>query len=86
MVVASAMVGALARRGADRTPLRMAGTMLLGSAVIYALGLPYLAFALDLSASATIAAGLTPFVLGDVLKAALALGVLPAVWKLLERR
>ncbi|MDH6226960.1 MULTISPECIES: biotin transporter BioY [Streptomyces] len=86
MVVASAMVGALARRGADRTPLRMAGTMLLGSAVIYALGLPYLAFALDLSASATIAAGLTPFVLGDVLKAALAMGVLPSVWKLLERR
>ncbi|MEU9581039.1 biotin transporter BioY [Streptomyces chilikensis] len=86
MVAASAMVGALARRGADRTPLRMAGTMLLGSAVIYALGLPYLAFALDLSASATIAAGLTPFVLGDVLKAALAMGVLPSVWKLLERR
>jgi biotin transport system substrate-specific component len=86
MVAASAMVGALARRGADRTPLRMAGTMLLGSAVIYALGLPYLSFSLGLSASATVAAGLTPFLLGDALKAALAMGVLPTVWKLLERR
>ncbi|WP_448319169.1 biotin transporter BioY [Streptomyces sp. CO7] len=86
MVLASAMVGALARRGADRTPLRMAGTMLLGSAVIYAVGLPYLSFALDLSAGRTLAAGFTPFLLGDVLKAALAMGVLPTVWKLLERR
>ena len=82
MLLASAVVGALARRGADRSPLRMAGTMILGEAVIYAVGVPYLAVAAHMSASAAIAAGLTPFLIGDALKAALAMGLLPSAWKL----
>ncbi|MFF4830496.1 biotin transporter BioY [Streptomyces sp. NPDC001315] len=85
MLLASTVVGALARRGADRSVLRMAGTMLLGEAIIYAVGVPYLALAADLSASAAIAAGLTPFLIGDALKAALAMGALPAAWKLIKR-
>lgn len=85
MLLASAAVGALARRGADRSMLRMAGTMLLGEAIIYAIGVPYLALAADMSASAAIAAGLTPFLLGDALKAALAMGVLPTAWKLVNK-
>ncbi|MEW2121051.1 biotin transporter BioY [Streptomyces sp. NPDC005474] len=85
MLLASAAVGALARRGADRSVLRMAGTMLLGEAIIYAIGVPYLALAAGMSASAAIAAGLTPFLLGDALKAALAMGVLPTAWKFLNR-
>ncbi len=85
MLLASAAVGALARRGADRSMLRMAGTMLLGEAIIYAIGVPYLALAAGMSASAAIAAGLTPFLIGDALKAALAMGVLPTAWKFLNR-
>ena len=49
MLLASAAVGALARRGADRSVLRMAGTMLLGEAIIYAIGVPYLALAAGMS-------------------------------------
>ncbi|MEV2212622.1 biotin transporter BioY [Streptomyces sp. NPDC050997] len=85
MILASAAVGALARRGADRSTLRMAGTMLVGEAIIYAVGVPYLAYAADLSASAAIAAGLTPFLIGDAVKAVLAMGVMPTAWKLLKR-
>ncbi|MEU0072356.1 biotin transporter BioY [Streptomyces sp. NPDC006332] len=85
MILASAAVGALARRGADRSTLRMAGTMLVGEAIIYAVGVPYLAYAAGISASAAIAAGLTPFLIGDAVKAALAMGVMPAAWKLLKR-
>jgi biotin transport system substrate-specific component len=81
MLLASSLVGALARRGADRSPLRMAGTMILGEAVIYAVGVPYLALAAHMSASAAIAAGLTPFLIGDALKAVLAMGALPTAWK-----
>ncbi|MEU6351179.1 biotin transporter BioY [Streptomyces sp. NPDC047072] len=81
MILASAAVGALARRGADRNVWRTAGTMLVGEAIIYAVGVPYLAYAAGLSASAAIAAGLTPFLLGDALKAALAMGVLPTAWR-----
>ncbi|MGW2515978.1 biotin transporter BioY [Streptomyces sp. NPDC001617] len=86
MLLASTVVGALARRGADRSVPRMAGTMLLGEALIYAIGVPYLAYAADMSASAAIAAGLTPFLLGDALKAALAMGVTPTAWKLVNTR
>ncbi|MET9082934.1 biotin transporter BioY [Streptomyces sp. NPDC004237] len=86
MMLASAAVGALARRGADRGVLRMAGTMVLGEAVIYAIGVPYLAYAADLSASAAIAAGLTPFLIGDAVKALLAMGAMPAAWKLVGKR
>jgi len=83
---AAAAVGALARRGGDRTVLRMAGTMLVGEIIIYAVGLPYLAASLGyFSFSEVFAAGLTPFLLGDALKAALAMGLLPAAWKLVGR-
>lgn len=85
MLLAATVVGALARRGADRSVLRTAGTMLLGEAIIYAIGVPYLALATGMSASAAIAAGLTPFLLGDALKAALAMGILPTAWKFLDR-
>ncbi|MFI1437899.1 biotin transporter BioY [Streptomyces fructofermentans] len=85
MLLAATVVGALARRGADRSVLRMAGTMLLGEAIIYAVGVPYLAFATGMTATQAIAAGLTPFLLGDALKAVLAMGLLPAAWKLVHR-
>lgn len=86
MLLAATVVGALARRGGDRSVLRTAGTMVLGSAIIYAVGVPYLALSTGMSASAAIAAGLVPFLLGDALKAALAMGALPAAWKLVGRR
>ncbi|MDT0439032.1 MULTISPECIES: biotin transporter BioY [Streptomyces] len=86
LLLASAAVGALARRGADRSVLRTAGTMLLGEAIIYAVGVPYLAYAAGMSFSAAVAAGLTPFLIGDAVKAALAMGLLPTAWKLLDRR
>ncbi|MBO0913095.1 biotin transporter BioY [Streptomyces sp. NBC_01260] len=86
MLLAATVVGGLARRGGDRSVLRTAGTMVLGSALIYAVGVPYLALSTGMSASAAIAAGLTPFLLGDALKAALAMGALPASWKLIGRR
>lgn len=85
-VLAAAAVGALARRGGDRTMLRTVGTMAAGSAIIYAVGVPYLALATGMSASAAISAGLVPFLLGDALKAALAMGALPAAWRLAGRR
>ncbi|MCX4823080.1 biotin transporter BioY [Streptomyces sp. NBC_01142] len=86
MLLAATVVGALARRGADRSMLRTAGAMVLGSVIIYAVGVPYLALATGMSFSAAIAAGLVPFLIGDALKAALAMGALPTAWKLIGRR
>lgn len=61
-------------------------TMVVGSLIIYAVGVPYLAVAADLSLSAALAAGLTPFLIGDALKAALVMGLLPVSWKLIGRQ
>ncbi|MEV0121879.1 biotin transporter BioY [Streptomyces sp. NPDC050703] len=85
MLLAATVVGALARRGGDRSVPRTAGTMVLGSAIIYAVGVPYLAAATGMSLTQAVAAGLTPFLIGDALKAALAMGALPTAWKLLDR-
>lgn len=86
MLLAATVVGALARRGGDRGPLRTAGTMALGMAVTYAVGVPYLAVAAGMSPSEAVAAGLVPFLIGDVLKALLAMVALPGAWKLAGRR
>lgn len=85
MLLAATVAGALARRGGDRSVLRTAGTMVLGSAIIYAVGVPYLAAATGMSLTQAVAAGLTPFLIGDALKAALAMGALPTAWKFLDR-
>ncbi|MFF5895958.1 biotin transporter BioY [Streptomyces argenteolus] len=86
MLLAATVVGGLARRGGDRSVLRTAGTMAVGSLIIYAVGVPYLALSTGMSMSAAVAAGLVPFLVGDALKAALAMGALPASWKLIGRR
>ncbi|POX38370.1 biotin transporter BioY [Streptomyces sp. Ru73] len=86
MLLAVTAVGALARRGGDRGVLRTAGTMLVGEALIYAVGVPFLALSTGMSLGAAVAAGLVPFLVGDALKAVLAMGALPAAWKLAGRR
>ncbi|MGW6461223.1 biotin transporter BioY [Streptomyces sp. NPDC055078] len=86
MLLAATVVGALARRGADRSVARTAGAMVLGSLIIYAVGVPYLALSTGMTLPQAVAAGLTPFLIGDALKAALAMGALPAAWKLLGRK
>lgn len=86
MLLASGLVGALARRGGDRGALRTAATMAAGTAVIYALGVPYLALSTGMSLDKAVAVGLVPFLFGDALKAALAMGALPTAWKLAGRR
>ncbi|MEU3710691.1 biotin transporter BioY [Streptomyces catenulae] len=86
MLLASVVVGALARRGGDRGALRTAGTMAVGLAVIYAVGVPYLALSTGISFGQALAVGMVPFLIGDALKAALAMGALPTAWKLAGRR
>lgn len=85
-VLAAALTGVLARRGADRTPVNTAVTMALGSLAIYAVGVPYLALALHVPLARAAELGLYPYLVGDALKAALAAGALPLAWKLLGRR
>lgn len=84
-VVASMIVGALARRGADRRVWSTVGAFAVGSAVIYLFGAGWLVVGLDMSVPAAVAAGVTPFLAGDAVKAILAAGVLPAAWRAVRR-
>ncbi|MFC9237284.1 biotin transporter BioY [Streptomyces decoyicus] len=86
MLLAATVVGALARRGGDRGVLRTAATMAAGTALIYAVGVPCLALSTGMSFGQAVAVGLVPFLIGDALKAALAMGALPTAWKLAGRR
>lgn len=86
-VLASAIVGRLAELGWDRNFLGSIGAMVIGSLAIYAVGVPWLAavaFKGDLAAA--IAAGMTPFLLWDVLKLVLAAVAFPAAWWFVGRR
>ena len=82
-VPAAFVIGLCAERGWDRTPLRALAAMLLGSVVLFACGLSQLAH--FVGRERVLALGLYPFVIGDVLKLAVAAGGLPLVWKALER-
>ncbi|TMQ61947.1 MAG: biotin transporter BioY [Candidatus Eisenbacteria bacterium] len=81
---AAALVGALAERGWDRRFFSMLAAMLLGSAVIFGLGLFWLARFSPVSH--LLALGLLPFVPGDLIKATLAALAFPAAWRRLNRR
>ncbi|QFG26687.1 biotin transporter BioY [Actinomadura sp. WMMB 499] len=81
-IVAAAVVGRLAGRGGDRTPLRTAGTMLIGTVIMYATGVPYLMASLGVDLGRAVELGLTPFLAGDALKVLAAAALLPAAWRL----
>ncbi|NUS72452.1 MAG: biotin transporter BioY [Corynebacteriales bacterium] len=83
-LLAAVVVGSMAGRGGDRTVAKSVATMALGTLAIYSVGVPWLAANMGLNMSAAIDAGLTPFLLGDGLKIALAAGLLPGLWKFAE--
>jgi len=84
-VAASALVGFLAERGWAKTSVGVISAFLLGNAVIYALGLPWLQYSYSASWSDTIAWGFTPFVVGDLLKLIAAAYVLPGAYLLVKK-
>jgi biotin transport system substrate-specific component len=85
-VVAAAVVGRLAELGWDRNLVGGIGAMLIGSALIYAIGLPWLGFVAHLDLDTTLQKGLYPYIPGDVIKLALAAAAFPAAWWLVGRR
>jgi biotin transport system substrate-specific component len=91
-VLAALVLGLAARRGWDRSVGGMAAAMLVGNVLIYVAGLAWLhqlvaggLFDPAKFASPweqTLAWGLTPYLIGDAIKLALAALVVPGLWKL----
>lgn len=86
-LVAALLVGALAQRGWSRSVAGMVGALVLGNVVIYAFGLPWMAylFAAERGWDFVWQWGIGNFLLGDALKLALAALLVPTLWKLTAR-
>src|SRR3990172_1263281 len=85
-LLAGGLVGRLAELGWDRRIGGSIAAMLLGNLVIYVIGVPWLMAAANFSLQDGLHYGLWPFLLGDLLKLAVAAGLLPVGWWLVRRR
>ena len=90
-IAAAAVVGYLSQRGWHKSVAGVLGSFAIANTVIYLFGLPWLAFVLgslgaanDLASVA--AAGVAPFILGDVIKMTVAAALLPLAWKFLGKK
>jgi len=85
-LLAGAIVGRLAERGATLSISRTILSFSAGTLAIYAVGVPWLMANTGMNFSQAVSAGLTPFLLGDLVKAAAAGVLLPGLWKLIQRK
>jgi biotin transport system substrate-specific component len=83
-IVAAAFVGYLAQLRQDRSFATSVPAMLAGTALIYLFGVAWLAHDMHVSAARGVELGMTPFVIGDLLKLLLAGVILPATWRLAD--
>jgi biotin transport system substrate-specific component len=77
------IVGWFAERGADKSPLRLFGAMAVAAVAVLGLGFVWLATLIGPEAAWT--GGVVPFLLGDLLKVAIAALAVPAGNRLLGR-
>jgi biotin transport system substrate-specific component len=82
---AAFLIGLAARQGQDRRFTRALPLFALGQLVIFAIGVPWLAVAAHMTAAQAIDAGFTPFIVGGIVKAAIAGVVLPGAWWVVRR-
>ena len=80
--VAAYVVGLLAERGWDRSVARTLLGMALGNVIIYWFGITWLSILLS-DVRTALTAGLFPFIVGDLLKIAVATAFLPLGWQLI---
>ncbi|MGO9581355.1 MAG: biotin transporter BioY [Acidimicrobiales bacterium] len=85
-VLCAGLCGFLAERHADRSLFKSVPAMVAGEVVLYAVGVSWLAVSLHVGPQRAVALGLTPFLAGDAIKAAIAAVLLPGAWKMVGRR
>jgi biotin transport system substrate-specific component len=83
-VAMAAIVGWAADRGFDRNPVKLFGVMLVADAVMLAMGAAWLAYLIGAQNAWNF--GVVPFIVPDLIKAAFAAALVPAVWSLLPRK
>lgn len=77
------VLGALADRGWTRNWQTTAAAMLVGTAIIYLLGVTWLSQLIGFDKAITF--GLVPFIYGDILKLVIAAAAVPYMWKIVAK-
>ena len=85
MLLASVITGALAGRKWDQKISTVIPAMVLGNIATFACGLIWLQHVTGQSWSWTISKGLTPFLLGELLKIGIASTTLPTLWRFVTK-
>jgi biotin transport system substrate-specific component len=86
MLIATLILGQMARFRFDQKFITALPSMLIGTVITFIFGLIWLKQYTGQSWSWTITAGLTPFIIGEILKIAIAGTSMPAVWRLVHRK
>jgi biotin transport system substrate-specific component len=81
-IVAAAVIGFMAERRQDRSFPNMFTAFVFGSFIIYFFGVIGLMLIFDMTTTEAIVAGVVPFLIGDLIKAAAAGLLLPGAWRL----
>ncbi len=82
-LVAAALIGWFAERGADRSFWRLLAAMAAGEVVIFGLGFAWLSHFVGLESA--LLHGVVPFIAGDVVKMVLAALLVPTIWSVLAK-
>ena len=85
-VVAAAVVGRLAELGWDRRLGGALAMMLIGTAIIYAIGVPWLKVYTAMPWADAVNGGMTKFLVWDAAKFLVAAALFPTAWWLIGRR
>ena len=85
-VVAAYIVGLAADRGFGRSIVPLASAMIVADIVLFAMGIAWLGASITGFNLPLLEKGLFPFVLGDLLKIALAAVAIPVVWTIVPKR
>lgn len=83
-IIAMGVIGYFAERGWDRSIVKLFGLMLFADAIIFGLGLLWLGNLVGWD-KPVLEWGLYPFIVGDLIKIALASALIPAIWTWLKR-
>jgi biotin transport system substrate-specific component len=86
MLLASLLTGYLAGRKWDQKIATVVPTMILGDVIVFATGLFWLHHSIHASWATTFKLGFTPFILGEVIKIAIASTAMPTLWRFVPKR
>jgi biotin transport system substrate-specific component len=84
-IIATYAVGYLAERGSDRKILTAFACFCVGQLIVFGIGVPWLKVSADMDWSTAIHDGFSIFIVGGLIKAAVAAIAVPSAWHLVRK-